>query len=143
MLLSLARLLALLALVSSTGCGPSTVAPLDVDPAMVRAPASDLSDEAVRSAVATVLGDERLAGLLASHPHQVEQVEHTGPEATTLGRVAVTVAFDQPLDDVEYPLDVCAIDTDGQPITGVRWLLEGDDIMAVSPRWGAGRFCGS
>lgn len=143
MLLSLARLLALLALVSSTGCGPSTAAPLDIDPAMVRAPASDLSDEAVRSAVATVLGDERLAGLLATHPHQVEQVEQAGPEGTAPGRVAVTVAFDQPLDDAEYPLDVCAIDTDGQPITGMRWLLEGDEIVAVSPRWGTDLICGN
>lgn len=64
-----------------------------------------------------------------------------GSQGTVPGRVAVTVAFDQPVDDAEYPLDVCAIDAGGQPITGARWLLGGDDIVAVSPRWGADLIC--
>jgi hypothetical protein len=36
----------------------------------------------------------------------------------------------------DYPLEVCAIDTDGKPITGVVWLVQGNRVAAVSPRWG-------
>ena len=57
--------------------------------------------------------------------------------------LVVTVEFEQPLDDEPaYPLDVRAIDTDGQPITGVVWLIQGEQVAAVSPRWGDDIACG-
>ena len=140
MLLTFVRLLYLLALVALTSCGPPSADPLAFDPATVRVPGADLSDEAFRGAITTALGDERLAAFLAGHPHRVEQVE--AADAST-ARAIVTVVFDHPLDDAEYPLDICAIDTDGQPITGLRWLIDGDDITSVSPRWGADRYCGN
>jgi hypothetical protein len=107
-----------------------------------RSPDSDLSEEAFHTATTTALGDERLVGLLADHLHRIEQVEQLDAEDASRPTVVV-VAFDQPPDDAEYPLDVCAIDTGGQPITGLRWLLHGEDIVAVSPTWGADLTCGS
>jgi hypothetical protein len=134
--------LALLMLVAMLGCGPSTAASLDGGPAVGRSPDSDLGDETLHTAATSALGDERLVGLLANHPHRIEQVEQLDAEDPSRPTVVV-VAFDQPLDDAEYPLDVCAIDTGGQPITGLRWLLHGEDIVAVSPIWGADLTCGS
>jgi hypothetical protein len=50
--------------------------------------------------------------------------------------LVVTVEFEQPLGGAAYPLDVCAIDTEAEPITGVVWLVQGNRVAAVSPRWG-------
>jgi hypothetical protein len=57
------------------------------------------------------------------------------------GRAVVILAFEQPLEAGAYPLDVCAIDTGGQPITGLTWLIDDDQVAAVSPRWGSSLTC--
>jgi hypothetical protein len=58
-----------------------------------RRPDSDLSEEALHAATTTALGDERLVGLLADHPHRIEQVEQLrgAPSGAGAGRHVVTV----------------------------------------------------
>jgi hypothetical protein len=103
--------------------------------------AEGVDPDAARQAVEVALRDERLEGLLASHAHQVAEVAE--PMGSDQQGLVVTVEFEQPLgDDADYPLDVCAIDTDGEPITGVVWLVQGDRVAAVSPRWGDDIACG-
>jgi hypothetical protein len=99
----------------------------------------DLSETEVGRVVATALADDRLGDLLTAHPYRVESVR--SPAAGS--GLVVTLGFDDPLaDDAAWPLDVCAIDTGGLPITGVVWLVEDGSVRAVSPRWGDDLACG-
>ena len=91
------------------------------------------------SAAAVALLDDRLAGLLQSNPHRVESVQAA---SASVGLV-VSVRFDSPLgSQTPYPLEACAIETYGAPITGLRWLVQGNRIAAVSPIRGADTACG-
>lgn len=103
--------------------------------------AEGIDSEAAQQAVDVALRDERFVELLASRAHHVADVE----EPTMSGQqgLVVTVEFEEPLgDDLAYPLDMCTIDTEGEPITGVVWLVNGDLVAAVSPRWGDDVACG-
>lgn len=91
------------------------------------------------SAAAVALGDDRLAELLRTNSHTVESVR----AADSSAGLVVSVRFDAPLGtEAPYPLDACAIETNGAPITGLRWLVQGNDIAAVSPIWADDIACG-
>jgi hypothetical protein len=130
-------------LVATAACSPpETVAREASDmPLTARSVPEGVDPDAARQAVDVALRDERIERLLASHAHHVAEVAE--PMASDQQGLVVTVEFEQPLgDDVAYPLDVCAIDTEGEPITGVVWLVQGNRVVAVSPRWGDDIACG-
>lgn len=131
-------------LVATAACSPplEPVAPADDDiPLTARSVAAGIDPDAAQQAVDVALRDERFEELLASHAHHVAEVAE--PMMSDQQGLVVTVEFEQPLgDEIAYPLDVCAIDTDGEPITGVVWLVQGDRVAAVSPRWGDDIACG-
>ena len=80
------------------------------------------------SAAAAALGDDRLAELLRTNSHRVESVRAAD---SSVGLV-VSVRFDAPLGtEAPYPLEACAIETNGAPITGLRWLVQGNDIICA------------
>jgi hypothetical protein len=132
----------LLVAIAACSAPPETVAREDGDtPLTARSVAEGVDPDAARQAVEVALRDERLEGLLASHAYQVAEVAE--PVGSGQRGLVVTVEFEQPLgDEADYPLDVCAIDTDGKPITGVVWLVQGSRVAAVSPRWGDDIACG-
>ncbi len=140
---SLARRTAALLLLATllTACSAALADPADVDPLAVRAPDVELSDHAVRRAAAIALADARFAALLDDTPHTVEEVRL--PHLDAPGVVA-TVGFDAPVDEADFPVDICAIDTGdpAAPITGIVWYLVDDEVAAVSPRWGDDLTCG-
>jgi hypothetical protein len=116
------------------GCGGSASAPAPIDPAG----SSGLTHE--EQAVEVARSDERLTELLEANPHEVVSVRD--PDQSDRGMLVV-VEFDRPLDDAgDYPLDVCAIDVGDRPITGIVWLVDGDEVLAVSPVWGDDVSCG-
>lgn len=99
-----------------------------------------IEEEDARAAVDAALNDSRLTGLLDAHAFTVAEVR-TPTQAN--GGLVVQVEFDEPLDDdAQYPLDVCAIDTGGEPVTGVVWLIDEGVVSAVSPQWGEDTSCG-
>ncbi len=110
-------------------------------PLVATSVAEGIDPDAAQLAVNTALRDERFERLLASHAHDVTEVAE--PSMSGQRGLVVTAEFQQPLEDEgDYPLDMCAIDTGGQPITGMVWLVQGDRVAAVSPRWGADIACG-
>lgn len=131
-------------LVATAACSaPSEIVAREIDgvPLTANSVAEGVDSDAALQAVDVALRDERFDGLLASHAHHVAEVAE--PRGSGQRGLVVTVEFEQPLgDDATYPLDMCAIDTEGQPITGVVWLVQGDRVAAVSPRWGEDIACG-
>lgn len=109
----------------------------DFDPNEVRADGADLTDEQVIAAVKTAVADSRIQSVL-KHRYRVVQVRLSNNDADD---VMITVEFEQPLGESEWPIDVCAIDTQGQPITGAVWIVREGQITAVSPQWGDGISC--
>lgn len=136
-------LLVVVCLVAVAACSAplETGAPADVeDRFTAESVAEGIDSEAAQQAVDVALRDERFEEFLASRAHHVAEVG----EPTMSGQqgLVVTVEFEEPLgDDVAYPLDMCTVETDGKPITGVVWLVQGD-LAAVSPRWGDDIACG-
>lgn len=98
----------------------------------------DVDPQDAAAAVDATRADGRLDDLLADNAHLVETV---GPATSSAGLV-VTYGFDEPVDGSAYPLDACAVDTGGEPITGIVWLVQDDEVAAVSPRWGDDLACG-
>ena len=99
----------------------------------------DVDVQEASSAALVALADDRLVDLLRTNPYEVESVQAA---SSSLGLV-VSVRFDAPLgSQALYPLEACAIETNGAPITGLRWLVQGNRIAAVSPVWGDDTACG-
>lgn len=129
-------------LVAVAACSGPLETPEDDDVRLAaESVAEGIDTEAAQQAVDVALHDERFEELLASHAHHVASVKE--PKMSDQQGLVVIVEFKEPLgDDVAYPLDMCAIDTEGAPITGVVWLVNGDRVAAVSPRWGDNIACG-
>jgi hypothetical protein len=138
--MSMVRWAALALLVIAPSCALGTEPGAgDTDTTEIVVEGVEVAGNELGRVVATALDDDRLGELLAAHPHRVEGVR---PPVDGSGFV-VTVGFDAPLvDDAAWPLDVCAINTGGQPITGIVWLVEDGSVRAVSPRWGDDLACG-
>lgn len=85
------------------------------------------------------LGDARLAGFLAAHPHRVVEVREP---AEAVADAVVDVHLDTPAGAEAWPLDVCGTGVD-QDVVGIRWLVDlvDDEIVAVAPIWGANKSC--
>ena len=91
------------------------------------------------SAAAIALGDDRLGDLLRTNPPEVERVR----AASSSAGLVVSVRFDAPLGtDAPCPLEACAIETNGAPITGLQWLVQANRVAAASPIWGDNIACG-
>ena len=124
-------LMAIAACGSDTDSGSSTIP----DPHPQRVGPGVDKDDATRAAE-TALADDRFEELLEARGSEVVEVRRSDP-ANRLDGLVVTLAFDTPLENQDdYPLDMCAIASEG-PITGVVWLVVDGEISAVSPLWGA------
>lgn len=141
----LAMALMTICVVATIACSSDETSSTSVSDVVDSAQAIDSIGDVVEgpeasSAASLALADDRLADLLRGNDHAVESVR-TGNQSG--GGLVVSVRFEVPLDDgAVYPLDTCSIDTGGAPITGVRWLVQGDSIAAVSPIWGTDIACG-
>lgn len=135
MVLGLSRTILAILLAASCEPGSETGDQAQLDESVI---ADDISQPDASMAVATAEADGRLDEYLDDNPYTIEAVT----EASMDNGLLVIFAFDEPLaDDSDYPLDVCLVDTSGQPITGVVWLIQDDRVQAVSPRWGTDLTC--
>ena len=129
---------------SREGCGVGATCATSpaYKPAESTLPASlvdGVNAQEASSAAAVALLDDRFADLLQTNPYRVESVQ----AASSSAGLVVSVRFDSPLgSETLYPLEACGIETNGSPITGLRWLVQGNRIAAVSPIWGADTACG-
>lgn len=128
-----------LAVVSLAACG-SEDGSLRVEDLTIDNIEPGLDENDARVAASVAIDDSRFQKLLEDNPYRVAEVR--APAEGPSGLV-VTIVFEQPLGDGSYPLDMCAIDAGGEPITGVVWLIDDEEeIAAVSPRWGDDLACG-
>ena len=142
MLRTLLTALSMLGLAACTSDGNSSASVSE--PGLVSSPeiasiGDGVDAREASSAAVVALADDRLVDLLRTNPYEVESVQAAGASAG----LVVSVRFDAPLgSQAAYPLDECAIETNGAPITGLRWLVQGNRIAAVSPIWGDDIACG-
>jgi hypothetical protein len=127
-----------LVVVSLAACGSENGSP-NVEDLTIDSVEPGVAESDARVAVRIAIDDSRLQELLEANPYRVTEVRPPGEAQSGL---VVTIVFEEPLGDGSYPLDMCAIDNGGQPITGVVWLIDQDEISAVSPRWGGDIACG-
>lgn len=108
--------------------------------------ASGIDEQVAIHAVEVALSDSRFERVFEGR-----DLSWVAVERPTMGlvdspgeHVVVTVSFSEPLDDdVHYPpIGACTIETGGQPVVGVVWLVSDGEISAVSPLWRGGIACG-